>query len=1117
MNRSASVFALSCLVLYAGAVASAAPAASAREILEATGVAGGLVVHVGCGDGKLTAALRANESYLVHGLDADAANVAAARKHIRSLGVYGKVSVMKLTGARLPYAENLVNLLVSEDLGAVGMDEVMRVLVPNGVAYIKREGSPGLRSPPKPQRRRGEGGWVKTVKPRPADIDEWTHYLHGPDNNAVADDTVVGPPRRVQWMQAPRSDRHHDTIANFRAVVSAGGRIFSIEDEGPIELPYWPGEWVLKARDAFNGKLLWKRPIREWEPVSRPHRTGPVQQPRRLVAVGDRVYVTLGLAAPVTALDAATGKTVRTYKGTERTQEIVVSDGVLFLVVGDPTYPTGLSYLQQRSKLYGHNLKTDPAVVEGPVCSVVAIDAGSGKKLWAKSPSTGSGQGAETKGYKAMSLAVRGDRAVFQNARSLVCLDRASGRELWRAPRATAIKNPGTPPAVVIGEKAVYSADGKSLIAFSPANGKELWKTGSSEGHPVSGPNVFLIRNKVWLDHRGGFNPLTGAMEQPVGKPRKDTMSHHRCYRDKATSKYLLIGENGVEFLPLGSQADISHNFVRGTCQYGIVPCNGLLYVTPDNCECNRSVKLNNYLALAPSSAPPSPRLRRATEGKPAVGRLVKGPAYGKVEKMGTGTSASGFAPPSPRLRRATPDESLRSQTPFSDWPTFRHDPLRSGVTTTEVPAEVRRAWQVELGGKLSQPVVAGAAGGRLFVAQIDEHTVHALNAQDGRRLWSFVADGRVDSPPTIYRGLVLFGSADGWVYCLRAADGELAWRFHAAPQQRFIGAWEQIESAWPVHGSVLVVNDTAYFTAGRSTFLDGGIYLYGLDPLTGRKRHEYLFHGPWDEQGRHQVVRKDGKKDLEGGLSDILSSDGKLLYLRNNAFDLTCRPVRSGVRLHLFASAGFLDDSWNHRTKWMVGTILTQGGTPQYYPFKGNMNKPEGEILTFDGKNVFGLLAYPTGRHSVFDPRKSGYVLFAGAIGERPRGAEQAGRAPAAGGKKVDRKGRKGRKGASGASKERFGYTGKWLVRVQVAARAMVKTGGSLFIAGTPNVYDPKDPPGAIRGRKGGVLWAISPADGKKRAACSLDSPPVFDGMIAAGRRLYIATRDGRIVCFEE
>jgi 2-polyprenyl-3-methyl-5-hydroxy-6-metoxy-1,4-benzoquinol methylase len=61
----------------------------ARQILDASVVKGGLVVHIGCGDGKLTAALHANDSYLVHGLDADAKNIEEAREHIRSLGIEG--------------------------------------------------------------------------------------------------------------------------------------------------------------------------------------------------------------------------------------------------------------------------------------------------------------------------------------------------------------------------------------------------------------------------------------------------------------------------------------------------------------------------------------------------------------------------------------------------------------------------------------------------------------------------------------------------------------------------------------------------------------------------------------------------------------------------------------------------------------------------------------------------------------------------------------------------------------------------------------------------------------------------------------------------------------------
>jgi len=106
---------------------------SATDIIKDANFKGGLIVHIGCGDGKLTAALRASESCLVHGLDTDAQAVEGAREHIRKLGIYGPVSVEEFDGKRLPYADNLANLVVAEDLGGVTMAEVMRVLAPGGV------------------------------------------------------------------------------------------------------------------------------------------------------------------------------------------------------------------------------------------------------------------------------------------------------------------------------------------------------------------------------------------------------------------------------------------------------------------------------------------------------------------------------------------------------------------------------------------------------------------------------------------------------------------------------------------------------------------------------------------------------------------------------------------------------------------------------------------------------------------------------------------------------------------------------------------------------------------------------------------------------------------------
>lgn len=73
---------------------------AAKKILDATGVQGGFIVHVGCGDGKLTAALRAGDSDLVHGLDKDAKSVKGAREYIQSLGIYGKVSIDQCKGRR---------------------------------------------------------------------------------------------------------------------------------------------------------------------------------------------------------------------------------------------------------------------------------------------------------------------------------------------------------------------------------------------------------------------------------------------------------------------------------------------------------------------------------------------------------------------------------------------------------------------------------------------------------------------------------------------------------------------------------------------------------------------------------------------------------------------------------------------------------------------------------------------------------------------------------------------------------------------------------------------------------------------------------------------------------
>jgi len=962
------LLAASCLALGTGALAGpadgAVPRAEAKRILETTGVRGGLVVHLGCDEGRLAADLGARGPYLVHGLDAEAANVAKARARLREQGLYGKVSIERFTGSRLPYVDNLVRLLVVSDRGQVPMEEVMRVLAPRGVAYVK-----------------SGGGWKKIVKPVPPETDEWTHYLHDASNNAVANDTVVGPPRHLQWVAEPKWARSHDHLATVTGCVMSGGRIFSILDEGPTAAVVLPARWRLVARDSCSGVLLWKRPIPNWEWHLRGFRSGPSDITRRLVAVGNVVYVTLGYNAPVSALDAATGETLRTYEGTDGAREIVYHDGTLLVVTGgakrglpppdhEPAYAkTGLATVRSQRPAYP---------IEIPPKALKAIDAESGKVLWTRDD-------ADTKTLMQTAVCASGGRVFFENAEAVLCLDADTGKTRWKAERPVTTNRPAwSAPTLVVWEDVVLSADrdasnaflsnaestggvlwvvssrgghapkGK-LIAYSAEDGKRLWDAPCQECYnaPV---DVLVADGLVWtgeLVHARqpgitrGLGPRTGEVKRTRPKDQEffePGMPHHRCHRNRGTSRFLVLGRSGVEFIDLETGRGLANHWTRGGCQYGVVPAGGLLYVPPHSCACFIKSKLNGFNCLAPAS-----ESRRVPEKITAEGRLQKGPAYGDLKSEISNLPSAG-GPSQPGISAGS----------ASDWPTYRHDAARTGRAGAEVPPDLKQQWTAELDGPLSAVTVAE---GKCFVASVDAHTVHALDADTGEPAWSFTAGGRVDSPPTLWRGRAIFGSADGYVYCVRSADGELLWRFRAAPDTRRIVAYERLESAWPVHGSVLVTGPAEaasddgnaggvlWFAAGRNSYVDAGLYVYRLHASTGRMLSVTRVDHRDPETGgqRKGTVHV---TNMPGALPDVLSSDGTSVYMRHMRFGTQGEPQPPNVP-HLFSPAGFLDGSWWHRTYWMVGAHMgtNYGGWPH-----AGMRNPAGRLLVVDDGTVYGF-----------------------------------------------------------------------------------------------------------------------------------------------------------------
>ena len=261
-----------------------------------------------------------------------------------------------------------------------------------------------------------------------------------------------------------------------------------------------------------------------------------------------------------------------------------------------------------------------------------------------------------------------------------------------------------------------------------------------------------------------------------------------------------------------------------------------------------------------------------------------------------------------------------------------------------------------------------------------------ALNAHDGSRAWEFITGGRIDSPPTCHAGQILLGSADGYVYCLRAADGELAWRFLAAPYDCRIGCFDQLESVWPVHGSVLVRDGVAYVAAGRSTYLDGGISVYALDPRTGQLLHQSRLGGPFPDI----ETERDVAFYVEGANSDVLVSEGDFLYMRQKKLTSDLREVscanlsvkgEKDVGLHVFSTAGLLDSSGYNRTFWMYSR--------RWPGFQlANQAPKSGQILVVDDERTYAVnMFYRRNVHSpLFFPAKEGYLLFADLNSNEPQ-----------------------------------------------------------------------------------------------------------------------------------
>ena len=509
------------------------------------------------------------------------------------------------------------------------------------------------------------------------------------------------------------------------------------------------------------------------------------------------------------AIDAVTGDIVRTFSEIQSPKELVQHKGTVVA-----TSKTGI---------YAFSTETGDILWKKLASAPRTIVAGSDRVSFI--------QGEPRKGEKSEAVTV----------------DLYSGEVLWKNssyPWLDKVKR-----SVLYGDQLTYEVSSfndfdtdTGIHIVDAGNGDLSWEKTYSPGmNHARQARALFIGDDLWIQQGGKTDYKSRenkakfqevevvSLDRKTGKTKKSLgagLGH--CAPPVATVNMIFSGV--VEMTNLKTGELVTNSITKSNCsrENGFIPANGLIYATPKHCTC--WPMLRGYVAMAPEH--PSKSKGKYIPDMP-------------VEKINFSlTKGSAEADP----KAAKPSNA--------DWPMYRHDAWRSSSSTSPGPKQTNVLWSSSIApaqgplaassplrydwddnpfvkGQISPPTIAN---GFAYVSRPDAHEVVATNIASGKVAWRFTARGRVDTPPTIHNGLVLFGDHGGYVHALRADTGEPVWQFQAAPIDERMGAYGQLESAWPVAGTVLISDDTAYFAAGRQELSDGGVFIFSVNPMTGER-----------------------------------------------------------------------------------------------------------------------------------------------------------------------------------------------------------------------------------------------------------------------------------------
>ena len=836
LKKRGQVRALSLLVsvvscLLAGELSAGAKSSDelARALLARGGVERGVCAVIGsqiATEGEsLPIALARESELLVHVRDLRPAVLARLQAQADEAG-FGirRVIIEKGPPNRLPYKENLVDLIIVPNMTSDGwdtppVDEILRTLRPEGVAILGAAHPSVGFSEASLAKKVGQAGrveswtdstgtWFQLRKAALEGVDEWTHWERAPDNNPVSTDQVIKAPYMTQFLAEPFY------IGMPSVTTAAGGRTFLAVGHIAHHPREWDTLYKLIARNGYNGTILWTRRLPDGYLV---HRSA-------FIAGKETFYMIDGNGCLL--LDPQTGEEkgrIRIPGVTGEWKWMAMKDGVLFVLAGKKGPGTqvtkgnridgGWSWQDLSVGYY-----TEPRIPFGFGTTLAAYDLATKSRLWLQKEET-------LVDSRAMAM-VDGKVFLFAPEQHLRCLSEKTGEVLWTNSDAAVlglIEEPGqnltstpgfrtacvtvaTPKALVI-----QGQTRMNVVAVSTKDGSHLW----TKKKITNNPNAIYVDGNVILGvgpkgHHVVLEPESGEVLETLGFRKA------ACTRLTASpDSFFCRGEGTLRFDRRYKKALID-GAARPACNDGALATNGLLYVGPWQCDCNLSLIGN----IAKCSAGDFGFQHAATDAE----RLERG--------EGDLASVASF------------------DTSSEDWPTYRGNDRRSGATTVQAPEAIESKWQF-FADEAYIPTAPTSAGGLVFVGGQDGK-VRAFDLESGQLRWRYVTSGSIKHPPTIWKGRAYFGSGDGYAYALEAATGRLLWRFRAAPVERRIMVYGQLSSTWPVHSGVLVHDGVAYFAGG---IIDhDGTHVYAVDAVTGKLKWQNNTSGHLNKELRKGV-----------------------------------------------------------------------------------------------------------------------------------------------------------------------------------------------------------------------------------------------------------------------